>query len=373
MPYVRVSVLGLTLAALLWPLPGGAIPLFAHQYGVTCRKCHTVIPHLTQFGDAFMASGDRIPGVQPGDAIPFAFKVNLVDSSENQGPGPNGEGLPKEIVDEVELFTAGAIGTRGSFYVEKYAVDGGFPGRIREMWFNDRVNPWSSRIPVYVQAGSFTLSLPVDPETFRESYQDYAPYVQTVGNNPFDFFDPHVGFRVSVGNPLAGLNVQLFAGPGHDPGSDLRTVGTDTMEFVQQTMGFLAPSFFHYEGTRPTGLGMLDQFQRTGWGLVYNDFAKWESDAVVMTGWDSNCEAPPGAGGCASSGGFEQLRYAPSPRFFVLGRYEGTYDTIGGLQRDGVLMAGYGSSENSRVTIEDVIAHTPLTSNTMNAQFTIGY
>ena len=373
MPYriLAVVALALTAVAVATP-PAAAIPIFAHQYGITCQKCHTVIPHLTQFGAAFMASGNRIPGVRPAPVLPFAAKVNFVDSSEYQGDGPDGAGLPKAIVDEIELFTAGAVGSRGSFYVEKYAVDGGEPGRFREAWINDRVNPWEARIPVYVQAGSFTLPLPVDPETFRETYQDYTVYVQTVGSNPFDFFDPKVGMRVGVGDPLRGLSVDLFAGPGHDPGSYLNTIGTDSMEYVQQAMGPVTASFYHYNGTRPTPDRLTDQFQRTGIGLVFNDWGRWTSETVLQNGWDSNCGAPPGNAGCVSSGGFEQLRYAFSNRFFALGRYEGTYDSSAGLTRDGVLLMGYAPTENSRVTVEDVIAHSPATTNTLNIQLTVG-
>src|SRR5579883_2720065 len=75
-----------------------AIPVFAHQYGVTCEKCHSVIPHLNEFGAAFLASGYRIPGLEPGPALPLAGKVNLAASSVNQGAGANGAGLPKAIV-----------------------------------------------------------------------------------------------------------------------------------------------------------------------------------------------------------------------------------------------------------------------------------
>ncbi len=203
----------------VFPAPVAAIPLFAHQYGVTCEKCHSVIPHLTAFGAAFMANGYRIPGVQPQRVVPVSTKVNLVDSSENQGSGPDGAGLPKAIVDEVELFTAGAIGTRASYFVEQYAIDGGMPGLTRDAWVIDRLNPWDARVPLFVQAGSFTLPLAVDPETFRETYAGYAPYEQTVGANPFTFFDPKIGAQISVGNALRGLNVRVFAGPGHDRGA----------------------------------------------------------------------------------------------------------------------------------------------------------
>ncbi|MBV8150748.1 MAG: hypothetical protein JOY59_04260, partial [Candidatus Eremiobacteraeota bacterium] len=87
----------LLLAALSAPRPVVALPIFARQYQVSCAKCHSVIPHLNEFGAAFLASGYRIPGLQPGPAFPLATKVNLSDSSQNQGNGPDGAGLPKAI------------------------------------------------------------------------------------------------------------------------------------------------------------------------------------------------------------------------------------------------------------------------------------
>ncbi len=372
----RLSVVGMFLALTgsalaVEPSAASAIPIFASQYGVTCGKCHSVIPHLNDFGAAFLAYGYRIPGVKPGPAFPVSAKANLVDSSENQGSGPNGAGLPKAIVDEVELFTSGGIGSRATYLVEQYAVDGGMPGLTRDAWVIDRVNPWSAKIPVSVQAGSFTLPLPVDPETFRDSYQGYRLYEQTVGANPFNFFDPKIGVRVGVGDPLRGVNAQVFAGPGHDRQSGLPTSGTDAMGVLQDAIGPLTLSTYRYQGTRPTGTG-LDSFQRTGFGFVYDQWGRLSSETVLQTGWDSTCGIARGVG-CASSGGFTQLRYQFNRRFYALGRYEGTNDPIGGMTRDGVVMLGYGPSERSRVTIEDVIQRTPVTTHTMNLQLTIAY
>jgi hypothetical protein len=348
--------------------PASAIPLFAHQYGVTCEKCHSVIPHLNEFGTAFMASGYRIPGLRPGSASPIAGKVNLADSSEYQGPG-----LPKAIVDEIEAFTAGAIGSRASYLIEQYIVDGGVPGLTRDAWAIDRVNPWQARIPVYVQAGSFTLPLPVDPETFRDSAQHYTVYDQTVGSNPFNFFDPKIGARAGIGDSLRGLSVQLFAGPGHDRQSGLPSTGTDWMGYAQHAMGPFTLSLYRYAGTRPLADGSLNRFERTGYALAYNDYTHWEIDNVVQTGWDSNCSIP-GSIGCASSGGFTQLRYTFNNRLFAEGRYEGTNDPSNGFTRDAVFLLGYGPTENSRITLEDVIQqHVPQTTHTMNLQFTIAY
>jgi hypothetical protein len=354
------------------PMAAGAIPLFAHQYGVTCEKCHSVIPHLNQFGAAFLAYGERFPGVSSGPAFPLSVKTNLVDSSEYQGDGPNGAGLPKAIVDEVEAFTTATIGSRANFFVEQYVVDGGEPGLLRDAWISDRVNPWDSRIPIYLQGGQFTLPLPVDPETFRDSYQNYTPYVQTVGANPFDFFDPKLGARLGIGDPLRGLNLQLFAGPGYDRESALAPTGTDTETYLQDAMGAFTLSAFRYDGLRPTTLGTFDRFERSGFGFTYGQWTRFSSEAVLIDGSDSNCVTPR-IGGCTSSGGFEQLRYAFNRQLFVEARYEGTADSSGGFQRDGVLLGGYGPTENTRLTVEDVISHQPQTNNTMNAQFSIAY
>jgi hypothetical protein len=365
--------------AVLWagllagsPATAGAIPLFAHQYGVTCEKCHTVIPHLNPFGAAFLAYGERFPGVSSGPAFPLSVKANFVDSSVYQGSGPEGEGLPKAIVDEIEAFTTATIGSRANYFVEQYVVDGGEPGLLRDAWVSDRVNPWQARIPVYLQGGSFTLPLPVDPETFRDTYQNYTPYVQSVGENPFDFFDPKLGVRFGLGDPLRGLNLQLFAGPGYDRQSGLAPTGVDTETYLQDAMGPFTLSLFRYDGLRPTTLGPFDRFQRIGLGFTYGQWTRFSSELVLVDGSDSNCVIPH-AGPCVSSGGFEQLRYEFNRRLFLEARYEGTNDRQNGLQRDQVLLAGYGPSENTRLTIEDVTTHQPQTSNTMNAQFSVAY
>jgi len=366
-----VAVL-LLLPAGLAPVPAGAIPLFAHQYGVTCAKCHSVIPHLNEFGAAFLAYGERFPGIASGPAFPASVKANVVYSSENQGSGPNGEGLPKLIVDEIEAFTSATIGSRANFFVEQYVVDGGEPGLLRDAWISERVNPWAAKIPVYLQGGQFTLPLPVDPETFRDTYADYAPYVQTVGKNPFDFYEPALGMRLGIGDPLRGLSLQTFAGPGYTRASDLAPTGADTEFYAQDAMGALTLSAFRYDGLRPVAGAPFDRFERTGFGVTYGQWTRFSSEAVLIEGFDSNC-ATPGWRGCSSSGGFEQLRYAFNARLFAEARYEGTADSTGAFSRDGVVLLGFGPWENSRLTIEDVVAHSPRTTNTMNAQVTLAY
>lgn len=158
---VCAIALGLTTVSFR---PAEAIPVFAHRYGLTCQACHTVVPHLTSFGATFLANGYRLPGVKPLAAFPVAVRVEAnyasagaADPDESNGP------LPKTIVNEVEFLMGGSIGTRGSYWVEQYAVDGGFPGRTRDVWYAQRLTADGARFPIVLRAGQFTLPLPLDP------------------------------------------------------------------------------------------------------------------------------------------------------------------------------------------------------------------
>jgi hypothetical protein len=177
---------------------------------------------------------------------------------------------------------------------------------------------------------------------------------------------------LSAGDALRGLNVQLFAGPGYTRQSDLAPTGVDTEIYAQEAMGPFTLSAFRYDGLRPIPAGPSDRFERTGVGFTYGQWTRFSSEFVLVNGWDSNCALPP-LTGCTSSGGFEQLRYAFNRKLFAEARYEGTDDPTAGFSRDGVLLLGYGPTENMRLTVEDVMSHSPQTSNTMNAQFTIAY
>jgi hypothetical protein len=150
------------------------------------------------------------------------------------------------------------------------------------------------------------------------------------------------------------------------------SVGTDLMVALQDNIGPLALSAFRYSGTRPGsgGPSTFDTFQRTGYGVVWNQWGRLSLENMLVNGNDTDC----GIGGaCQSSGGFTQLRYAITRRLFAVSRYEGTMDPVNGFSRNAVLLLGYGPTENSRLTLEDVIAHKPQTTHRMNVQYTIAY
>ncbi|HZO95487.1 MAG TPA: hypothetical protein VFB22_17185 [Candidatus Baltobacteraceae bacterium] len=356
---VRLTWLAIAVAAfaLAAGRPAEAIPVFAHRYGLTCQTCHTVVPHLTAFGRTFLANGYRIRGLAPKPAFPVAVRIEAdyasagaADPDEIRGP------LPKTIVDEVEFLLGGSAGPRFSYWAEVYAVDGGFPGNSRDIWGAYRATPDGAPTPVVVRAGQFTLPLPLDPETFRETTQPYAIWSQTAGINPFNFFTPKIGAQVAAGDPARALAGTVSFLNGHDQASGLPSHGVDTMVTLERDLGDFSLSAYRYDGSRElAGLGyndtqfftgIADRFWRDGYGLGWARGAT-EINAVYQIGSDSAADVY--GDSLTSSGGFLQVRQAFGNRAFAIARWDATRDA--GFARTITAGGGYRLTRNTRLTL----------------------
>jgi len=324
-----------------------AIPVFAHRYGLSCQVCHTTVPHLNAFGEDFLAGGYALPGAKARPVFPVTVKVNLAYSSE-----PTGSSLPKAVVDEVELLTGGHVGNAGSYFAEVYAIDGGHVGSVRDAWYAQRFGH------VEATGGQFTLPLPVDPETFRETSGHYALYDQTVGANPFNFFDPKQGLSARFGSEVSGIYVAALG--GHDKQSGLASHGIDRMVAAQTARGAFSASVYRYDGARALDSGN-DRFWRQGIGLRYTA-ERLRIDATLQTGNDAGL-------GIRSSGGFVQARFAFTPALAAIVRYDGTQDTQ--FARTLLVGASRRVSRNARFTLEDLIARGA--KHTLNAAYLFAY
>jgi hypothetical protein len=349
----RLPFLAATLfvaAMALAPRSASAIPVFAHRYGLTCQSCHTEVPHLNSFGEAFLANGYRMPGLKAKPAFPVAVRLQAGYSS---AAAPADAPLPRTIVDEVEFLTGGAIGSRGSYWTELYAVDGGRVGRARDVWAAWRATPDGSRVPVTIRAGQMTLPLPLDPETFRETTEHYAIWDQTAGGNPFTFFEPKIGAEIAVGDVRRGFSGTVSVLAGHDPGSGLPTHGQDTFATVQHAAGEFTLNVYRYDGSRQLS-GADDRFWRTGYGLGW-ERRRTRIDAVYQTGNDT---AANGYGGALqTSGGFVQVRQALGDRMFALARWDATQGDA--FARSFIYGAGCRLSRNTRLTLFESARRVP--------------
>lgn len=353
-----VAAASLAASVTLLPSQAGAIPVFAHRYGFSCQQCHTTVPHLNGFGQRFYRNGFRLPMRYPGRReSPVALLVSTAYTSE-----PDPTGLPKAIVDEIQVLSGGSCGHL-SYFSNFYVLDGGRPGMPRDTWVGYWGTP-SERGNVFrIKAGSMTLPLPDDPETFRETQNHYAIFDQTIGSNTFNFFDPHVGTDVAYGNPNHGFDAHLLFLRRHDPHSSLHDGGFDTMTSVQWTGEKLSVNAYGYRGVRSIG-GPKDSFMRYGAGASFNQ-GKLTTDIVMQEGSDTNAD---GAGTFVhSSGGFLQMRWAFSRAITGIARYDGTADTSGNFLRSTTLGVDVRVVRNGHAIVEDVITRAPATKHTLNA------
>jgi hypothetical protein len=334
-----------------------AIPVFAHRFGLTCQACHTEVPHLNRFGEVFLANGYRLPGVKPKPTFPVAMRVEVdyasagaADPDDIKGP------LPKTIVNEVEFLMGGSAGTRGSYWVEPYLVDGGFPGIVRDAWYAQRLTPDGARFPLLVRAGQFTLPLPLDPETFRETTQPYGIWSLTAGGNPFNFFDTKQGVEIELGNPSRQLGGTVSFLKGADEQSGLQTTGVDTFATLERDIGDFRLNAYRYDGSRSLeGYGFNntqyfndigDRFWRNGFGVGW-DHKRTEIDAVYQIGNDSAADVYHDP--LVTSGGFFQVRQALGARAFAIARWDATNGVT--ISRSVTGGAGYRLSANTRLTL----------------------
>jgi len=332
--------------------PAKALPIFAHRFGLQCEVCHTAIPHLTPFGQAFLADGYRLPSSVPRNkTMPIALKVNLAYSSATDPSG-----LPKAIVDEVELLAGAPVGTRLSYRVEQYIVDGGAPGKTRDAWLTYTTRPdfGDSAPALRVTVGEFTLPLPVDPETQRDTEDHYAIFDQAVGSNPFDLFEDKIGIDAAYGPSFggSGTDLHVLALVGHDALSGLASHGIDTMLYAQSgsPLGFV--SAYRYEGTRPLRI-VADRFSREAAAFTVTS-GKATIDALVQRGDDSSADGR--GNSVASDGGYLQMHWTPSPAMFGIVRYDATSDAVTRATHSVTATLVFRPYRNARFTIEDVMS-----------------
>lgn len=337
--------------------PAAAIPVFAHRYGLSCQVCHTTVPHLTAFGEAFLANGYRMNGLTPKPVFPAAVRTEIdyasagaADPDEVKGP------LPKMIVNEVEVLLGGSTGPRGSYWVEPYLVDGGFPGLVRDAWYAERLTPDDARIPITARAGQFTLPTPLDPETFRETTQPYGIWSQTAGANPFNFFLPKIGGQLLIGDPSRAVGATVSLLKGADQQSGLPASGVDSMITLERDLGDFALSAYRYDGNRLLSGPAFDntqyfnhvgdRFWRNGFGVGYHHEGT-EIDADYQIGNDTAGDVYGDA--LVTSGGFVQVRQAVGDRTFAIARWDATAGP--GLARTITAGLGYRVARNMRLTV----------------------
>ena len=179
---------GLVASSRYGPVAAGRCAIFRFlrvNTASTCAKCHSVIPASQPVRCGVLGLRRAVSGRLVRTDSSAVVKFNLVDSSENQGDGPNGQGLPKFIVDEIEAVQQRRRSDRAqTTSSSNTSSTGPSPDYCATLGSAIASTLGTRAFQSIWRAVSSRCRCPVDPETFRDTYQDYTPYVQTVGANP---------------------------------------------------------------------------------------------------------------------------------------------------------------------------------------------
>jgi hypothetical protein len=262
------------------------------------------------------------------------------------------------------------MGKRTSYFSEAYVVDGGFPGRVRDMWISQRISGDRAATTISLRVGQMSLELPVDPETFRETSDPYAIYSLNGYHNPFTFFAPKMGVSALVGSSLHGTSGSFGVFQGREAGSRLAPRGLDRSVYVQHVRGEFTASAYRYDGTRPVD-GSDDRFWRQGYGLAW-EHAGTRIDAVYQTGFDTRADQF--ADSLFSSGGFLQVRQDIGRKTFAIARWDAVQGND--FLRATTAGLGYRVRRNMRFTAFDSMKPDPTTQrivHTLTTQLLFAY
>jgi len=147
-----------------------AIPYYARQHGLNCNSCHTIVPKLNAFGQAFWNRGYRLPdGMEDpdNDTAPFAIWLGVRQQEEHD------KGFSEGFLSKVELLSGGPIGENAWYFVEWRIGSLGLRGdgtikdrggRFEDVFvgyrFNDR---WSAMFGQFRAVNQEDVSLRLSP------------------------------------------------------------------------------------------------------------------------------------------------------------------------------------------------------------------
>jgi hypothetical protein len=273
----------LTMSAV--PRPALAIPAFARKYRVSCSQCHSPVPRLNAFGEAFAANGFEFAvGEPPRDTVgtsdtllrlqndlPLAVRFDAYMRAQNKPTGGQNS-IDLQTPWVIKLLSGGQVADKISYYMYFLLGERGEVAGLEDAYvqFTDVMESGVSLI-----VGQFQVSDPLFKRELRLEYEDYQPYRVRVGLSAADLtYDRGI---TALWSPREGTDVavELVTGRGLNAASGNRQYDAEdaksTMLRLSQDIGLLRVGAFAYRGYE-TGSG------------ARNTITMWGPDATVPLG-----------------------------------------------------------------------------------------
>ncbi|MBV8164497.1 MAG: hypothetical protein JOZ91_09530 [Candidatus Eremiobacteraeota bacterium] len=334
--------------------PSNATPIFAERYGFSCSACHTAVPELNAFGNAFRRAGFVLPSVPRHKEFPLVLRFQ--------------EGYMKDLPPaQTRRFNALAIlistanfGSDRSFsyYARYFFGSQGASGSLYYGWLQ-HVAAGSG---VFERVGEYNLPLIQNATQRLDTFTSMPAYTYTVGQNSANFTTPRWGAMFGQDNGRLNAEVSLnfaeYLGAAYGaptPPSNVTQLIAFPEIFASATYTLADNISFgalRLAGTRNfhsdlSGESFSDRYYRDGIQAGWSN-RHFSIDGQQLWGFDTNAD---GLGtGTASSGGFVTAKYYPTPHAYLGVRYDAAANPF--ATRDWDFYGAFAPTVRSRLLLE---------------------
>lgn len=331
------------------PAPAAAIPLFAQRYRLTCETCHTVIPELNEFGNAFREHGYQLPlprHATTGVALRYQLEYEK-DPVNSRRFSPGGVLLSNADVGSISAFIHYNLGA------------GGGPSGAYLAYLAD----YMPRSQTLVRAGLIELPLAQSPGQRLDDLQQYGYYGTHVGLNDLTLAAPRWGLQIEqhAGAAIFDLVTDLGEFKGAPYGGAPVPTGETTSAARPEIALFggvdlstsLRAGFDAIDGERSivlTGRSAFDDaYGREGL------FVRYQPGKLAIQGeqwWGRDDDADGFRTIVGSSGGYLRVKYYASEHAYAGIRYDAYDNPV--ITRDVVYYGAYMVTPQVRFLLQQV-------------------
>jgi hypothetical protein len=353
--FSRLAKLALVaLLAGLCTAPAAAIPIFAQRYAMKCSACHTVIPELNGFGNAFRNNGYQFPkSVQRHGTTLVAIRYQL-----EWDETPSSVDAPRFVPGGIVLANAD-IGKISAFLHYNLGAQGGPSGA-----FLAYLATANEHTHMLYRLGLFELPLVHSPGQRLDDLAAYGYEGLHVGLNDLTLSQPRLGLeaerQVGITRIMATAAIGEFKGAAYGgaplpTGTNTRAAQPELGLFVRTPVtNWLTLTGDGLEGQReifPTGRANFDDgYNREALGF---DAHQGRVSLLTQQWWGHDFDDDGFGTRAGSVGGFSRLRYAldPGDHAYVGLRYDAQAAPL--ATRDTVLYGAILVNHHIRLLLEN--------------------
>jgi len=327
-----------------------AIPLFAQRYQLQCSACHSVLPELNAFGNAFRAHGYRLP-------LPKHGTTGVAMRYQMEWEKDPASGSPRFTPGAVLLSNAD-IGAVSAFVHYNLGAQGGPAGL-----FLGYLATYNAHTQSLYRLGLFELPLAQSPGQRLDDLAPYGYYGAHVGLNDLSLSSPRWGAQAerTIGSAVADVTVDFgeFKGAayGGKPVPTGETTGANSPEIgmflrAPLTSGLQVGGDFITGSRRivPAGRNTFtDAYQREG---VFAKFTERNVDLQAEQWWGNDQNSDGFGAQTGSTGGYVRLKYYVTPHAYVGVRYDA--QAVPFITRDMVYYAAFHVTPHARLLVQEL-------------------